>query len=456
MRQLKTNITKFFKEDIISYARSSWSVCWPIVLIMLFEFLIGLADVYIAGRIGKKVQASYGMAQQLYFALVVVGNSLTTGTVSVVSRLFTSGKKEEYSRAVYSSYLTAGLAGILLAAAGWFIVPHVVRSMDVPVELKEAITTLVRIYAIGLFFHYILANSNGILRASNMVRKSLSTMAIVCLMNIVLNVYFVFYTSLGYKGIALSTAVSVLVGSLLNIMKIAHLITRIKVFSMDLMKRIVGIGWPMALLQVAWQLGMTVIFLILAALPRNNVELMAALTGGLRIEAMIFFLAFAFNQANAVIIGNLMGQGKKKEAFIAGAVTGMLGMALVTGLTVTVFMNAKQVASLLSRDPMVVAETTRYLRIVLLSEPFMALGIILGGGLNGAGFTRSVMKRVVFSLWVIRVPLGFLFAVTLGLGAEALWWCMNLSILVQCVLISHKYFKREWMTKIPRYAVLSQ
>ena len=77
-------------------------------LIMFFEFLIGLTDIYIAGRFGKEVQAAYGFAVQLYFIFIILANALTVGTVSVVSRLFTSENREELTRAVFSSYGCGG------------------------------------------------------------------------------------------------------------------------------------------------------------------------------------------------------------------------------------------------------------------------------------------------------------------------------------------------------------
>ena len=57
-----------------SYASRSWSVNWPITVIMFFEFLIGLTDVYVAGRVSKEVQATYGFVIQLYFVFIVIAN----------------------------------------------------------------------------------------------------------------------------------------------------------------------------------------------------------------------------------------------------------------------------------------------------------------------------------------------------------------------------------------------
>ncbi len=90
-------------------------------LIMFFEFVIGLTDVYVAGTISKEVQAAYGFVAQIYFVSIVVANALTVGTVSVVSCLFTdqgSGARENLSIAVFSSVVTAALAGLVVLLAG--------------------------------------------------------------------------------------------------------------------------------------------------------------------------------------------------------------------------------------------------------------------------------------------------------------------------------------------------
>ena len=64
------------KPDIKNFLRESWSMSWPMTLIMFFEFMTGLADVYIAGRVGKEIQAAYGFIIQLYFVFIIVGNAL--------------------------------------------------------------------------------------------------------------------------------------------------------------------------------------------------------------------------------------------------------------------------------------------------------------------------------------------------------------------------------------------
>lgn len=432
------------KKDFKSYLSRSWSVSWPMALIMLFEFLIGLTDIYIAGRIGKEVQATYGFAVHLYMIFIILANALTVGTVSIVSRLFTSEDPGELEQAIFSSFIAAVVAGALLSLSGLILTPDLIRLLNIPEELKPMAVPMMRIYAAGLLFHYVLINSNGVLRSTGRIRISLKTMALVCGINIGLNLFFLFQTELGFKGIALATALSVLIGSLINVARIRKEMEGGSL-SISLIRKMAHIGWPIGILQVLWQLSAMALFLILSSLPKNRIEILAAFSTGLRIESVIFLPAFAFNLANAVIIGNLIGEKKKEEAFKSGLVTALIGLVAISVMVVGVILNAGWIVSFLSDNPIVIEEATKYLYIAMLSEPIMACGLILSGGLNGAGDTRSVLVRVALSVWLIRIPLCYLFAIWLDFGAVSVWWMMNLSQVVQVLLISQRYLSRKWL-----------
>jgi MATE family multidrug resistance protein len=432
------------QKEIRPYISRSWSVSWPMTLIMFFEFLIGLTDVYIAGGVSKEVQAAYGFVIQLYFIFIVIANALTVGTVSVVSRLFTSKNKDELTEAVFSSIVIATIAGVVLAVAGILLSAEMIKILNIPEELKPLAISFIHIYAAGLLFHYVLINCNGILRSCNMVKKSLKTMALVCAVNIPLNFFLVFHTPIRFKGIALATASSVFIGCLVNLTLVRGLMTGTKRFSFDRVKKIAKIGWPMGLLQILWQLSSMVLFLILSALPEHKIEILAALTTGLRIESAIYLPVFGFNMANAVIVGNLLGEKKEEDVYKSGIVTAAIGVVIVTLMVLAVVINARWIVSFLSNNEIVIKESIKYIYISMISEPFMAWGIILAGGLNGAGDTKNVLLRVALSVWLVRIPLSYIFVVLFGFGAVSVWWSMNISQFVQAFLISKRYFSREW------------
>jgi len=93
----------------------------------------------------------------------------------------------------------------------------------------------------------------------------------------------------------------------------------------------------------------------------------------------------------------------------------------------------------------VIRESMRYIYISMISEPFMAWGMIQGGCLNGAGDTRSVMIRIALSVWCVRIPLSYIFVVLFGFGPVSVWWSMNLSQFLQAFLISKRFFSKKWL-----------
>ncbi len=55
---------------------SIWQISWPMLLIMIFNFLVGMTDIYVAGFIGPEVQAVVGFVSQLFFLNIIIANAV--------------------------------------------------------------------------------------------------------------------------------------------------------------------------------------------------------------------------------------------------------------------------------------------------------------------------------------------------------------------------------------------
>jgi multidrug resistance protein, MATE family len=433
--------------EIRQIARDSWSVSWPMAMIMFYEFFIGITDVYVAGKFGKMALAAYGFTFQLYFVFIIVGIALTIGTVAVSSRLFTSSDRKAFDTAVGSSLLMAVVIGTVFTVAGVLFSGRIVGMFGLSPQLKYTAAPFMAIYSAGFVFDYVLMNANGLLRASRMANKSLIAMSVACILNVILDFLLAFHTPLGLKGIALATVISLFAGVMVSLYYSSKLV-KVFDFSFSVVKRMLSISWPSGLLQVLWQGGALVFFLILNMMPRHNVEIMAAFTNGLKIESAIFLPSIAFSMANAVVVGNFMGKGDSANAFRGGIITAGMGLCVATVMSVAVMLSARNISSFLTDNPIVIKESVRYLYIALLAEPALAWGIIIGGGLNGAGDTRSVMLNTAISVWLVRIPLAYLLGIKAGLGPVAVWWAMALSLVVQAVLMTARFRSRKWARQV--------
>mgnify|MGYP002508049986 CR=1 FL=1 len=75
--------------------------------------------------------------------------------------------------------------------------------------------------------------------------------------------------------------------------------------------------------------------------------------------------AFAFNMANAVIVGNLMGEKKFDEAYKSGFTTAFISIGVITIMIAVVLLNARSIAEFLEPNPLVVDEIIKYIFYIL-------------------------------------------------------------------------------------------
>jgi MATE family multidrug resistance protein len=430
-----------------------WQISWPILLIMVFSFLVGFADIYVAGLISPGAQAAVGFVGQLYFLIIIVANAISIGTLVLVSRAVGS---RNFERAVevarqsilFSLFVAAGLSGCGLLFCG-----QIVALAGVPLEIREMAEQFLKIFSLSLGPNYVLIISSAVFRAAGDVRKPLVTMGVVSLINIIGDFVLVFglhpFPKMGYIGIAASTAISVTAGMLMNLFLLSRGSWR-RFYSgswhvsREAIGKIVTLGWPAALLQIAWNAGTIVLYHILGRLGEGRITALAAITNGLRVEAVIYLPAFALNMAASVLVGQNLGAGNPARAEKVGWQIAKAGVILMSLMAVVIFIWADRFAALVTTDPLVLDETARYLRFNMLSEPFMALSAILGGGLQGAGDTRGTMLVVSVPMWLIRLPLAYLLVLALGYGATGAWVAMIVSMTIQGLLMAHRFYEGKW------------
>ncbi|HTZ18406.1 MAG TPA: MATE family efflux transporter [Dissulfurispiraceae bacterium] len=434
-----------------------WHMSWPMLIIMLLNFLVGVVDVYVAGLIGPKVQAAVGFISQIYFLTIIIANAISIGSLALVSRAVGArepGKAVEVAR---QSLMFGGIVAIAITIPGLVLYREIVALTGFPPEIREMAGHFLQVYAVALGANYLLIISNSIFRACGEVKKPLLTMTIVSMINIILNFLLVFgvspFPKLGYIGIAVASAVSVTVGTLMNLLFFrfgswAGIYKRPWTLSGEIIKKTLSISWPAALLQIAWNAGSIILYNVLSRLGDASITALAAITNGFRIEGIIFLPAFALNMAASVLIGQNLGAGNPERAEKVGWKIGMTGVVLMSSMALIIFISAEHIAASFTTDPAVLAETVRYLRYNMLSEPFMALSVVLGGGLQGAGDTRGTMWVVGTAMWVIRLPLAYIFALVMGFGATGVWIAMVISMVIQGILMARRFQGGKWKEQV--------
>ena len=430
-----------------------WKNAWPMLLIMVFNFLVGLTDVYVAGMIGSQVQGAIGFIAQLYFLLVILANAIGIGTVSLVSQASGAQDLKALIRVSQQSLIFGILIAALLSLGG-IIFPHwIVRVSGFPREIQDLAATFLRIFAFALGPNYFLIISGAVFRARGEPQKPLLVMGIVSGLNILLEFGLVFGTGplpgMGYPGIALATAASFIVGLVLTIYLLRAPFWRPVLrppFRLQgtYVRVLISLSWPVALLQLAWNAGSVVLYNLLGRMGGESISALAAFSNGLRLEAIIYLPAFALHMAASVMVGQNLGAGLVERATRLGWQIAGTGALVLGILAAIIYFLSETLAGFLTTDPRVFDETVRYLKIAMFSEPFMAASLALSGSMLGAGDSRSPLYVIAAAMWLVRIPLAWLLAFPLALGPTGIWLAMACSMVVQGGLMAWRFRSGKW------------
>ena len=116
--------------------RTIWHLAWPQILMMLFHFLIGMADVWVAGYINREVQASLGIISQSLFFLLVVAVAVANGSVAAISQSTGAGLHARVKRYVGLCLILAAILGGLFLILGMPLKNLLILALQVPEKMQ--------------------------------------------------------------------------------------------------------------------------------------------------------------------------------------------------------------------------------------------------------------------------------------------------------------------------------
>lgn len=446
---------RFDIAEVKPFLSESWSLGWPIILIMFFQFSIGVTDVYVAGYFGKEILAAVGYVGQLYWTLMILANGLTVGTVSMISQAYGARSRRGIgSITAHSLVMGIAISGVLGIVAHFYPV-SIVKWAGMPSGIQKIASEFIRIFSLVLVPTYVMVITSGVLRSSGRVRIAMLNSLIASVSNVVLCLMLGFgwgpIPPLGYIGIAWATAAGTTLGMVLNLVHLLYGPGRLtlEAFKHPLprcVRNLAKLGVPSAMQQTAWNLGTLVVFFLVGGLEGNRITALAAMTAGVRIEAIIFLPIFALNMASAVLTGNRLGTGDVPGARSGAKATAALCLGIALLPTAVIFALAPYLSAWLTSDPAVVEEMTRYLRINMIGMPFLAIGVSLSGALQGAGDTFATMRIIFTGMWLLRIPFILVVIHVLRLGATGVWWAMTISIVLMCALLARRFAGDAWTT----------
>jgi|SRR5579859_885281 len=432
---------------------------WPVVLQMLLKTMMFYVDTSMISSLGQEAMAAMGVVGPISYTLVAVLSALSVGTVATVARAWGEGDRPKQARDASASVVLALALGLPLTLAGIYLLPELAELFRVPGSASVTLMArqFLRIEASIFIFFCLDATASGILRAAGKTVFPMVATLAANVLNIFLNWVFIFGNlgapRMGLAGAALATSISfALQGAAtfaylwMPLSPIRLSLSALRGVTRESVRRLVGVSIPAAIEPLLLQSG----FLIYnKAITLLGTVPMAAHRAAITVESMSFMPAYGFAVAGSAVVGQYLGAGRPDRADAGFRECARLSTALMSAVGVVFFFLATPLVRIFLRSPgeePTVSAAAMCLVISAFEQPFMALAMALGGGLRGAGDTRSPMLVGLLGVWGIRVPLAWALAFPMGLGLYGIWITMIADWAVRTAVFSMIYRRGAWKT----------
>lgn len=419
----------------------------------LLGMAVGIVDTFLVGHLGAAPLAAVGLANQWIFLAQTLLGAIATGSTALIARFTGAQQPEQANKVVRQSLVMGGIIGLGCTALGVSLARPAVLLLGAQAEVVGLSTTYLRLVSSSLLFVTLMAIGNASLRGAGDTRTPLAVMLGVNIVNIavawtLINGLFGL-PRMGVAGSALGAVSGQIVGGVLVTALLLNgrsgLRLRLSHFRFDraMIRRVLRVGLPTGAEQVLFRTGNMAYVRILASL---GVAAYAANQVAINGWSLSFMPGFGFAIAATTLVGQALGAQDPDAAQQRGYTAYKMGAALMAAIGLTFVLFPAQIMGFFTNDAEVIALGTMPLRVVGLFQPILAASMIFAGGLRGAGDTRWPMIVTAAGIWLVRLPLAYLLALTLGWGLVGAWGAMAFDFTLRGTLNFLRFHAGRWKT----------
>ncbi|MBR3952370.1 MAG: MATE family efflux transporter [Oscillospiraceae bacterium] len=401
-----------------------FSITLPIAAQNFITFTVSLADSLMLGKVGEIALSGANLANQLFFILMIITFGVSSAAMVFASQYW--GKDDIFSmKRVITIMLRIAAIISIVASALAICIPETVMSWysDDPLVI-EAGASYLRIIGWAYPFYSITNAMASVLRSAHIVKISIIIYLSSLIVNVSLNWVLIFGNlgapEMGIRGAAVATAVARLVECAILLIyltffekKIHYTIKDFFVPVKSYLGAFIKTGAPVILNEAIWSIGTSALSMIIGHI---STEFVTANSIANTIWQCVWVVVSGMGNATAVVIGNSIGRGEKKDIVLKKAKT-IVALSAVMGF-------ASAIILLIIRGPVInfyeVSEATKALTYDLIISyavilVFQAMSVqYIVGIFRGGGDTKAAMLLDVVFLWVVAIPLGAFTGFVLG------------------------------------------
>lgn len=458
LERLRGGETLSFRQQLLLILQLSI----PAIMAQISSIVMQYIDASMVGRLGANDSASIGLVTSSTWLFGGLCSAAGVGfTVQVAQRI--GAREDERARNIVKQGLLSGLVfSCFLLAIGAAVSGTLPVWLGGEQEICANASKYFLVYALFLPIHQINYTVGGMIQCSGNMKLPSILHIVMCFLDVLFNLLLIFPTrnvavlgisfimpgaGLGVMGAALGTAFSELVivcfmlYYLLAVSPMLHLRKEEKLhFKAEELKSAVKIALPVGFEQVV-MCGAQIVSTKIVA-PLGTIAI-AANSFSVTAESLCYMPGYGISMAATTLIGQSIGAGRKDLTKRLSWLTTGLGMVMMTGSGVLLYIFAPFMIGLLSPDAAIRELGTAVLRIEAFAEPMYAASIVASGAFRGAGDTFASSCMNLFCMWCVRLPLAAFLAKSFGL--HGVWIAMCLELCVRGTLFLIRLAGKRWM-----------
>lgn len=429
----------------------------PAVGEMTLYMMIWVFDTMMVGRYGGNLAvSSVGLSSEILytFSNILISSGISVGITSLVARRV--GAKEY---AIAEEYATLGfLASLFISILFnviFFLFPaYMLKAVGAEKQVVILGSVYMKIASIGIGFNMIMNALNAALRGFGNTKTPLLASIVINIINLSLDYILIFgklgFPALGTMGAAIATTTAQFIGFLFialymyNVSSVKVRLKYIKDLDISMLKRLLNLSTPSSLQEGAFSISRLLSNFFIVSLGSIAFAANQITTA---IESISFMPGWGFAIAATTLVGHKIGEKDYKGAKEYAYVSIFLATLVMTFCSMLFFLFPKALISLFitSTEQDVIKQGTLCLMIAAIEQPFIAISMVVGGVLKGAGDTKTPFRVSLFTSWIIRIPLMVTAIYILKLSVTYVWIITSIQWSIDGMLI-FILFRRKYTT----------
>lgn len=409
---------------------------------LVAEPLYVLTDTAIVGHLGTTQLGALSAASAVLLSGYSICIFLAYGTTAAVARLIGAGEHRRAAHEAVQGVWLALLLGVALALLGTVLGRPALQLFGNDTAVRDAAWVYLRASLPGVPAALIMLAGVGYLRGLQQTSRPLVVALGTALLNLVLEVVWVYGLDGGLQSSALATVVAQWVGAAIYLRWIATAVAEHGVTLLPdraTIRSLARVGLHLFVRTVALRGAFVVI--TIAAAHIGTTELAAHEVA----FQIMFLLALALDSvaiAGQSIVGRLLGQGDATAAYRASR--RMIGWSVVVGvvLLVAVLAIRHPVTHVFTDDLAVRSLAAFVLLHVALLQPLNGALFALDGILIGAGDQRYLAFAMPVATAVLGVAVTIVWRADAGLGG--LWFALELFMATRLISLVLRFRTDHW------------